>query len=141
MQSLFQNSFFFRAKLLQSSLFLRIGSYLGQLLFETAIFWWKNCLEKKLSTEELLFKSRYFCTSSTFLGKLHLEKADNTETQYSYFFWKAAFLERPLFQKTLPFIAFTFPEDLLFYKILFQRSYFTATLLFHSYNTYLFVSN
>ena len=129
MQSLFQNSFFFRAKLLQSSLFLRIGSYLGQLLFETAIFWWKNCLEKKISTEELLFKSRYFCTSSTFLGKLHLEKADNTETQYSYFFWKAAFLERPLFQKTLP------------YKILFQRSYFTATLLFHSYNTYLFVSN
>ena len=55
LQSLFQNSFFFRAKLLQSSLFLRIGSYLGQLLFETAIFWWKNCLEKRISTEELLF--------------------------------------------------------------------------------------
>ena len=75
LQLLFQNSFFFRAKLLQSSLFLRIGSYLGQLLFEAAIFWRKNCLEKKISTEELLFQRRYFCTSSTFSGKLHFGKS------------------------------------------------------------------
>ena len=74
-QLLFQNSFFFKTKILQSSLFLRIGSYLGQLVFETAIFWQKNYLEKKISTEELLFQSRYFCTSSTFSGKIHFGKS------------------------------------------------------------------
>ena len=38
--------------------------------------------------------------------------------------------------------AATFSEYLLFYNILFQKSYyFTATVSFHSYTTYLFVSN
>ena len=42
----------------------------------------------------------------------------------------------------LPSIAATFPEELLFYHALFQKSYyFTATVLFRSYTSYLFVSN
>ena len=40
----FQNSFFFGAKILQSSHFLRIGSSLQQLLFGTAFFFRRNCL-------------------------------------------------------------------------------------------------
>ena len=55
LQLLFQNSFFFRAKPLQS--FLRIGSYLGQSLFEVAIFLAEELLTKKISAEELLFKA------------------------------------------------------------------------------------
>ena len=63
LQLLYQNSFFFRAKPLQSKHFLRTGSYLGQLLFEVAIFLAEELLTKKMSTEELLFQSRYFCTA------------------------------------------------------------------------------
>ena len=75
-----------------------------------------------------------------------LEKANFSEKQYSavytYFFWRTAFLERLLFQKTLPSIAATFSEELLFYNILFQKSYyFIATVPFHSYTSYLFASN
>ena len=71
---LFQNSFFFRAKLLQSKHFLRTGNYLGQLIFKTAIFLAEELLRKKTSTEELLFQSRYFATS-TFSGKLTIWKS------------------------------------------------------------------
>ena len=74
-QFLFQNSFFFRAKPLQSKYFLRIGSYLGQLIFEIAIFLAQELLRKKRSTEELLFQSRYFCTASSFSGNLHIGKS------------------------------------------------------------------
>ena len=61
----------------------------------------------------------------------------------TYFFWRAAFLERLLFQKTIPFIAATFSEELLFYKMLFQKSYyFRATIPFPQlYFLYFFVSN
>ena len=74
-QLLIQNSFFFRAKLLQSKHFLRIGSYLGQLHFEIAIFLAEELLRKKISTDKLLFQGRYFCTASTSLGKLHVGKS------------------------------------------------------------------
>ena len=48
----------------------------------------------------------------------------------TYFFWRVFFLEQLLFQKTLPSIAATFSEELLFYNIFFQKSYyFLATFL------------
>ena len=81
-QLLFQNSFFFRAKLLQSSHFLRTGNYLGKLLFEIAIFLFEELLRKKISTEELLFQSSYFCTAlnfyrkATFWGNLMIPKGN-----------------------------------------------------------------
>ena len=69
----FGNSFFFRAKFLQNSPFLRTGSSLWQLLFELAIFS-EKLFKIKISKEELLFQSSYLCTASTFSEKLHFEK-------------------------------------------------------------------
>ena len=70
-QSLFCRScfsFFFGAKILQNSHLLRIGGSL-QLLFGIAFFS-EELLRIKISKKELLFQSRYFCTASTFSGKL-----------------------------------------------------------------------
>ena len=62
----FQNSYFFRAKRLASSHFLRKQSSSGQLLFETSTFLAEELFRIKMSTAQLLFPSRYFCTASTF---------------------------------------------------------------------------
>ena len=91
-QIFFQNSFFFRANILQSSHSLRTGSYLGQLLFGTTIFLAEELFRIKISTEELIFQSRYFSTASPFSGKLH--KANISEKQYSVL---------PIFSRELPF--------------------------------------
>ena len=66
----FQNSFFFGAKILQSSHFLRIGGSLQQLLFEQ-LFFSEELFRIKISKKEPFFQSRYFCTTSTFLEKLY----------------------------------------------------------------------
>ena len=112
--------------------------------FSEQLFYPEELFRLKISKKELIFQSRYFCTVSTFSEKMG--KANFSEKQYStvytYFFWRTAFLERLLFQKTLPSIVATFSEELLFYNILFQKGYyFTATVPFHSCTTYLFVSN
>ena len=73
-QLFFQNSSFFTAKLLPSSHRLRIGSYFGQLSFGTATFLAKELFRIKISTEDLLFRSSYFCTASTISEVLHLAK-------------------------------------------------------------------
>ena len=133
----FQNSYFFRAKLLPSSHHLRIGSSLGYLLFGTVTFLAKELFRIKICTEELLFWSRYLCTASTISEELHFgKKRIFQKSNITVFFWRVVFSESLLFQKTLSSIAATFSEELLFYNILFQKSYhFTATLPFHS-NTY-----
>ena len=60
----------------------------------------------------------------------------------AYFFWRANFLERLLFQKTLPSITATFLEKLIFRNMLFQKSYYvTATLPLYNYTSYLSVRN
>ena len=71
----FQNSYFFRANRSASSHFLRIESSSGQLLFGTATFLVEEWFRIKISTAELLFPSRYFCTASTFSEKLHFGKS------------------------------------------------------------------
>ena len=123
---------------------MRIGGSLQQLLFGTAIFS-EELFRIKISKKELLFQSRYFCTVSTFSEKLRFGKSlffRKVIFRIAYFFSRDAFLERLLFQKMVPSIAATFLEELLFYNIPFQKSYyFTATLLFHSYTSYLFVCN
>ena len=73
-QQLFFQSYFFRAKLLPRSQFLRIGSSIGQLLFGTANFLTVELLRIKISTEEVLFRSRNFCTASTFSEEPHFRK-------------------------------------------------------------------
>ena len=51
---------------LPSSHFLRIGDFLGQLLFATASSLADDFFSIKISTEMLLFRGSYFCTTSTF---------------------------------------------------------------------------
>ena len=122
-QLLFQNSFFFTARLLQGRHSLRIGSCLGQLLIETAIFLEEELFRKKdiyrraTFSKQVLLHIINFFRKATFWKKRIIQKSNTFP-----------FFERPLFQKTQPSIAFTFSEDLPFYKILFQKSYFTATL-------------
>ena len=70
----FQNSYFSRAKHLLSGHFLRIESSSWQLLFRTATILAVVLFKIKISTEELLFRSRYFCTGLTFSEKLHFGK-------------------------------------------------------------------
>ena len=70
-----QRSSFFRAELLPSSHFLRTESSLGQLFLGTAAFSTADLFITKIATEELLFRSRYFCTASTFSEKLHFGKS------------------------------------------------------------------
>ena len=112
-QLFFQNIYFLEAKLLPSNHFLRIGSSLGQLL---------------LAHFRITFSKKLIFQIKNIL--------------YTYFSWRTTFLERLLFQKTLPFIAATFSEELRSDIITFQRScYFTATLTLHSYTYYLSVSN
>ena len=64
LQQLFaQNSYFSRVKLLPRSHPLRTGSSLSLLLFGTVLFLAEELFRIKISTEELLFGSRYFCTA------------------------------------------------------------------------------
>ena len=67
----FQNNYFFRVKLLSSSHFLRMGNSLGSLFFGTATFLAKDLFTIKISIEELLFRSGYFCTESIFSEEQH----------------------------------------------------------------------
>ena len=76
---LFQNFYFFRVKLLLSSHFLRKANSLGQLLFGKATSSTEELFRIKISTEELLSRSRYFRTGSTFSEELRLEKANLSE--------------------------------------------------------------
>ena len=95
-QLLFQGSYFFRTDFLfgdahfsEQSFFisvifqsetsteqpiLRIESSLGQLLYVTATFLEEELFRIKISTEGLLFWSRYCYTISTFSEKLHFGK-------------------------------------------------------------------
>ena len=124
----FQNSFFFGAKILQSSHFLKTGSSLGQLIFGTAIF------------SEELFRIKRYLKSYFFKAGTSAQYQHAQHFRITYFFWRAAFLEQLRFQKTLPSIAAIFSEELLLYNLLFQKSYyFTATVLFHSCTSYLFI--
>ena len=71
--SCFFEELFFQ-KLLASSRFLRIESSSAQLLFGTATILAEELFRIKISTAELLFPSRYFCTALTFSEKLHFRK-------------------------------------------------------------------
>ena len=87
----------------------------------------------KMSTEELLFSSQYFCKASTFSDELPFWKKQifrKAILRITYFSWRAAFLDWLFFQKTLISIAATFSEQLFFLKKIIQKRYFfTATLL------------
>ena len=113
----FLNSYFFRAKLLPSRHFLRIGSSLGQVLFGTPTF----LVEKPYKD---IFRRR------TFPNQVVLCNIFRRVT-----FWKKLFFRKSNSPHCLLLLdnyfirVATFPEELLFRNILFQRRYyFTATI-------------
>ena len=67
-QTLFRSTYFFKifikAKLPPSSHFLTTESSLWKWLFGTSTFFAEEFFKIKIPTEELLFRSRYFCTIS-----------------------------------------------------------------------------
>ena len=51
-------------------------------------FWWRNLLRIKISTEELFFRTRYFCAGSTFQNSCFFSKITSSQEtlfQSSYF--------------------------------------------------------
>ena len=91
-------------------------------------------MEAGTSAQHQLFRR------ATFLKKLVFFRKEILRT--TYLSWRAAFLERPLFQKTLPSIAAAISEELLSHNILLQKSCcFIATIPLHSYTYYLPASN
>ena len=141
----FQNNFFFGGKILQSNHFLRTRGSLQQLLFGTAIFS-KERFRIKIS-KKATFSEQEFLHSINLFRKAMFWKTlifQKINFRITYFFWRAVFLEQLLFQNTLPSIVATFftTEELLFYNIPFQNSYyFTATVPFRSHTFHLFLSN
>ena len=116
---LFQNIYFFREKLLPSKHFLRIGSYLGKLIFGTANFLVEELFRIKISTEELVFWSRYFCTASTF----------SEELKYSIPYYQLL-LESCLFRGATFSKEATFYSNYLSRKAMFLQHSFTESYYF-----------
>ena len=142
-QLFFQNSYLLRAKLLPSNHQLRTASSLGQLIVGRATFLVEGLLRIKISTEELLFRSRYFCTTSTFSEKLHFGKKP--------FFYENNIPYYPLFLESYFFRVATFSKDVIFHSsylfriatfhnILLQKSYYFAATLSFPQLHFLFIS-
>ena len=93
---IFSEWLFFRVKLLPSSHFLGIESSLGQLLFGIATFLAEELFTIKISTVDLLFRSRinFFRSYNCVLIRSYSEKANFSEKQYSAL---------PIFSGELPF--------------------------------------
>ena len=125
-QLLFRGSYFFRTAanfsffrtitflqklFLQNSFFLKRKFYRAETCWEQEVIYGNYFLEQlllleellktKICTKELLFRSKYFCTASTFSETPRIsEKLMNFRITY---FWRAIFLEQILFQNMLPF--------------------------------------
>ena len=112
-QLFFQNTQVLGTKLLPSSHFVKIGSFLEQLLFGTATFLWSNCLDERYLQKSSFDWSRYFCTASAFSEEPHFQK--------TYFSWRGTFLEQPLFQETLPSIEQPFQKSYFLTRYFFRR--------------------
>ena len=108
---------------------------LEQLLFGTPTILAEKLCRINISEEELLFRSRSFCTASVFPEELDFRRNLFFRKEIfliSYFFWRASSLELLLFQKTSPCIAATFSEKLLSQNIYFFRRVIISQLRFVS---------
>ena len=95
---LFQNSQFFSAFFLEQLLFQSKTSteqpHLENRKFFSAVTF-RNSYKRKISTVELLFRSRFFCTASTFSKKQDFRKSyffRKAIFRITDFFWRATFL-------------------------------------------------
>ena len=127
-------------KTFTEQLLLENIKFLRGVTFGTATFLVEEFFRIQLSSEEVLFQSRYFCTASTFSEEPHFGKCQFFRKAVfcvTCSFWKSTFSQRLLFQKKLPSIETTFLQELHF-----QNSYyFRATIPFHSHTSYISVSN
>ena len=85
-------------------------------------------------------QSRYLFKTITLLEKANFSKRNNSKMHTfsgELLFQSGYFFKRPVFS-----LAVTVSEELLFHNILFRKIYyFTTTVPFHSYPSYLSVSN
>ena len=138
-QLLFRRSYFFRIASFSKQKFYRAatsweyevlyGSYLSeQLIFLEELF------RIRISKNELLFQSRYFCTASTFSQKSYIfEKTDFSENHFPYYL---LFLESCLFRATTFSKYATFIGSCLFGRVTFFQHSFSGELLFQSYGSF-----
>ena len=143
----FSDSHFFAGVIFSEQLLFRSENSTKQPLLEnrkffTAVTFWNSCFFSEELFKIKISKKSYFFKAGTSAQHQKSYIFQKINFHITYFFRRTVFSEQLLFRKTLPSIAATFSEELLFYNILFQKSYyFTATVPFHSYTTYLFVSN
>ena len=112
----FSQQLFFRAKILQSSQFLRIRSSLWQLLFRKAIF---SQFRVKISKKRATFSNQVLLHSISLSEELYFGKNYFSEKHYCAL---------PNFSGELLFREATFSKDGTFYS--------SYLLLFHSYASF-----
>ena len=126
--------------LLENRQFFKVGTFENKDLFDGETAQNKNIFGRGTFSNQALLRSINFFRRVTFWKKLISRKCNIPHCLLfldTYFFRVATFLKKNLLS-----IAATFSEELLFYNILFpKRYYFTATFPFHSYTSYLSVSN
>ena len=133
-QLFFQNTYFIRVKILSSSHFSKMGSFLGQYFVGTATF----LVEKPAQKPPKLPQNRYFFNKGTsskevpFRNSYFLEKANFPEKQHSalHTFSKEPLCRASIFSKDLTFHISYFFRRAFFSKNSFLEEilYFTATL-------------
>ena len=124
---LFQNTHFFPA------FFFRISTcseqnFENRKLFSAVTF--QNSYPQKTSTEELLFRSRFFCTTSTEkqdFGKSYFSR--KAKFHITYFFYRATFL------MSFSSIA-TFYSSYIFRRASFSQHTVSEELIFHRYPSF-----
>ena len=119
------SGYLFGAKFLPLTYFLeQVVVLSGRQFFRTATFSEDKLTRMKTSTEELLFRSRYFSTHhQTFQNSDTFNKATSSKDglfQKNYFFTEAR-TQHLLFQENFFLRAATFSKQLLFYNIIFQK--------------------
>ena len=95
-----------------------------KLLSGTATFSAEEMFRMKISTEELLFWSRCYCTALTFQKSYFLEKANFQKSNIPHYplFLESYFFRATTFSKNFILYSSYLSEELLFHNILFQNS-------------------
>ena len=114
---LFQSETSTEQPLLENRKFFRVVTFRNNYLFGGGIVW------NKVSTEELLFRSRYFCTASTFSEELYFGKKLISQ--------KRNIPHYTFFSGELPFQSgYFFKRRYLLQQLPFQKRYFLTTYFF-----------
>ena len=121
-QSIFL-SLYFSELLLQSETSTEQPHLENRKFFSAVTF--RNSYLQKISTEELLSRRRFFCTTTTFSKKRDFGKSYFFRKAIfciTYFFWRATFYSSYIFRRAT-FLQHTISEELLFLSYTFFHSY------------------